>query len=139
MCDLGTDVHDTTCDIALDHAIGNQCRREERCFEIDSTDIIPSADLSIRPRFVKELVRQRGRIVLTASSGKQVAVSSPTLRAGIFTHYLLRNLGNGSLPLIGEVLPKTVEDVRREVAKLTHGGVQEPQAFGDNVEVRFRQ
>lgn len=97
----------------------------------------PTADLEIRPRQIQEMGSRTGRIILTASSGRQVALSSPDFEAGLFTHYLLNNLGDGDKLLLRDCFEGVWDSVRRKAAEM--GSWQEPQKFGDaNIDIMFR-
>jgi hypothetical protein len=92
--------------------------------------------LDVRPRGLEGMGAASGRIVLSASTGSQVALSSARLRGGLFTHYLLRVLGDGRRPLVEGCFDRVWDLVRREASKL--GSWQEPQRFGDlNLDVVF--
>jgi hypothetical protein len=102
----------------------------------------PTADLQIRQRAIQEMGTRRGRVILSASSGRQVAlaaekVESEEIRGALFTHYLLKALDDGRKPLVKECFQQAWEKVRRSANLL--GSTQEPQRFGDaNVDVLFR-
>ena len=101
-------------------------------------DKAATADLTILPKAIENMGTRPGRIILSASSGRQVAISSQELQGSLFTHYLLKNLGNGTKPLVGGCFEKTWDDVRRKAKALT-AALQEPQKLGDaNVDVIFK-
>jgi hypothetical protein len=94
----------------------------------------PTADLEIRPRFVQEMGERGGRVILSASSGRQIAIGSDEIRGGLFTHYLLKSWADGTRRLLTDCFDDAREHVRRAANKL--GSTQEPAKFGDqNVDV----
>jgi hypothetical protein len=94
----------------------------------------PTADLEIRPRFMQEMGERGGRVILSASSGRQVAIGSEDIKGGLFTHYLLAAWGDGSKRLLTDGFDDAREQVRRAANQL--GSTQEPARFGDqNVDV----
>lgn len=93
-----------------------------------------TADLDIRPRIIHELGQRRGRIILTASSGRQVALGTESvgdekINGSIFTHYLLRGMTESGPYLIRDCFNWAWDRTRRASIKL--GAFQEPQRFGD--------
>jgi hypothetical protein len=94
----------------------------------------PTADLEIRPRFVQEMGERGGRVILSASSGRQIAIGSDEIKGGLFTHYLLKSWADGSRRLLTDCFEDAREQVRRAANKL--GSTQEPSKYGDqNVDV----
>jgi hypothetical protein len=86
------------------------------------------------PRIIQEMGAQGGRVILTASSGRQVAIGSDEIKGGLFTHYLLAAWGNGNRRLLSDSFEDAKEQVRRAANRL--GSTQEPTKFGDqNVDV----
>lgn len=93
-----------------------------------------TADLEIRPRFIQQLGEKSGRAILSASSGRQMAIGSEEIRGGLFTHYLLASWGDGSRHLLSAQFEEARDQVRRASRQL--GSLQEPAKFGDqNVDV----
>jgi len=94
----------------------------------------PTADLEVRPRFMREMGERGGRVILSASSGRQVAIGSEDLKGALFTHYLLKAWGDGSKPLLNNCFEDVREHVQRAANKL--GSTQEPVKYGDqNVDI----
>jgi uncharacterized caspase-like protein len=94
----------------------------------------PTADLEIRPRLTQQLGEKLGRVVLSASSGRQMAIGSGEVGGGLFTHYLLSAWGDGSQGLLSTRFDEARYHVRRASNQL--GSLQEPTKFGDhNVDV----
>jgi len=94
----------------------------------------PTADLEIRPRLIQQLGEQSGRVILSASSGRQMAIGSDEIKGSLFTHYLLDAWGDGSQRLLSDQFEEARYQVRRESNRL--GSLQEPAKFGDqNVDV----
>ncbi len=94
----------------------------------------PTADLEIRPRYMQEMGESGGRVILSASSGRQMAIGSEEVKGGLFTHYLLLAWGDGSKRLLTDGFDDASEKVRRAANQL--GSTQEPAKFGDqNVDV----
>ena len=89
----------------------------------------PTADLEIRPRLIQEMGERKGRLILSASSGRQMAIGSDELKGMLFTHYLLDAWGNGNKKLVGDCFEQVRENVRRAAKHL--GSTQEPMEFGD--------
>jgi hypothetical protein len=90
--------------------------------------------LEIRPRLIQEMGERKGRLILSASSGRQMAIGSDELKGMLFTHYLLDAWGNGNKKLVGDCFEQVRENVRRAAKQL--GSTQEPAEFGDqNVDV----
>ena len=90
----------------------------------------PTADLVIRPRLIQEMGQRGGRVILSASSGRQLALSSAEIEGGLFTRNLLEAWGDGSEQLLSPVVFEEVWDkVRRGANRL--GSTQEPARFGD--------
>ena len=106
-------------------------------------DKVSTADLEVRPRMIQDMGTRKGRIILTASSGRQVAIATDEIEGeeingGIFTHYLLKALGDGHKRLVKDCFEEAWNRTRRS-ARLV-GSTQEPQMFGDaNVDVVFGQ
>jgi uncharacterized lipoprotein YajG len=95
----------------------------------------PTADLEIRPRFIQEMGERGGRVILSASSGRQIAIGSEEVKGGLFTHYLLKAWSEaGNKRLIADCFEQIWDNVRRAANKL--GSTQEPTKYGDqNVDV----
>jgi len=94
----------------------------------------PTADLEIRPRLIKQLGEKGGRVILSASSGRQMAIGSEEIKGGLFTHYLLNAWADGSQRLLSDRFDEATYHVRRASNQL--GSLQEPVRFGDqNVDV----
>ena len=94
----------------------------------------PTADLEIKPRLIQQLGEKGGRVILSASSGRQMALGSEEIKGGLFTHYLLNAWGDGSDRLLSEQFDEAKYQVRRASNQL--GSLQEPAKFGDqNVDV----
>jgi hypothetical protein len=95
----------------------------------------PTADLEIRPRFIQEMGERGGRVILSASSGRQIAIGSEDVKGGLFTHYLLKAWSDaGNKRLIADCFEQVWDNVRRAANKL--GSTQEPTKYGDqNVDV----
>jgi hypothetical protein len=95
----------------------------------------PTADLEIRPRFIQEMGEHGGRVILSASSGSQIAIGSEEVKGGLFTHYLLKAWSEaGNKRLIADCFKQVWDDVRRAANKLA--SAQEPSKYGDqNVDV----
>jgi hypothetical protein len=95
----------------------------------------PTADLEIRPRFIQEMGERGGRVILSASSGRQIAIGSEEVNGGLFTHYLLKAWSEANnRRLIADCFEQVWDDVRRAANKL--GSAQEPSKYGDqNVDV----
>jgi len=94
----------------------------------------PTADLEIRPRLIQTLGEKGGRVILSASSGRQMAIGSDEIGGALFTHYLLSAWGDGTERLLSERLDEASYQVRRASNRL--GSLQEPAKFGDqNVDV----
>ncbi len=92
--------------------------------------------IEIVPRGPQTLGESSGRIVLTASSGRQMALSSEDRKGGLFTHYLLTYLDKGRKQLVGDCFRYVQDRVQREALRL--GTQQKPRKFGDqNVDVIF--
>src|SRR6266540_1308884 len=89
----------------------------------------PTADLEIRPRLIQEMGERGGRVILSASSGRQVAIGSDEIKGGLFTHYLLNAWGDGSRRLLTDCFEDAREQVRRAANRL--GSAQDPARFGD--------
>jgi uncharacterized caspase-like protein len=89
----------------------------------------PTADLEVRPRLIQQLGERGGRVVLSASSGRQMAIGSQEIKGGLFTHYLLKAWGDGSQRLLSERFDEAKDQVRR--ASNAIGSYQEPAKFGD--------
>jgi len=97
----------------------------------------PTADLEIRPRLIQEMGERSGRVILSASSGRQVAIGVDEIKGGLFTHYLLNAWGDGSRRLLSDCFDDAREQVRRAANRL--GSTQEPAKFGDrNLDILFR-
>jgi uncharacterized caspase-like protein len=97
----------------------------------------PTADLEIRPRLIQELGQRGGRVILSASTGRQMAIGSAEIGGGLFTHYLLESWADGSRPLLSDRFQDAREQVRRASNRL--GSFQEPTKFGDeNIDVILR-
>jgi uncharacterized caspase-like protein len=97
----------------------------------------PTADLEIRSRLIQEMGERGGRVILSASSGRQVAIGSDEIKGGLFTHCLLDAWADGSRRLLSECFEDTREQVRRAANRL--GSTQEPSKFGDrNCDIVFR-
>ncbi len=97
----------------------------------------PPADLEIRPKLIQQLGERSGRTILSASSGRQIAIGADDLKGGLFTHYLLRSWGDGTRPLLSEGFEEAREQVRRSANRL--GSTQEPAKSGDrNLDILFR-
>ena len=94
----------------------------------------PTADLEIRPRLIQQLGEKGGRVILSASSGRQMAIGSEEIKGGLFTHYLLDSWGDGGRRLLSEQFEEARYQVRRASNQL--GSLQEPIKFGDqNVDI----
>jgi uncharacterized caspase-like protein len=94
----------------------------------------PTADLEIRPRLIQQLGEKGGRVILSASSGRQMAIGSEEIKGGLFTHYLLNAWADGSQKLLSDRFDEAIYQVRRASNQL--GSLQEPTKFGDqNVDV----
>jgi uncharacterized caspase-like protein len=95
----------------------------------------PTADLEIHPRYIQEMGQRGGRVILSASSGRQIAIGSEEVKGGLFTHYLLNAWSEaGNKRLIADCFEKVWDDVRRAANQL--GSSQEPTKYGDqNVDV----
>ncbi|MCX5643622.1 MAG: caspase family protein [Phycisphaerae bacterium] len=94
----------------------------------------PTADLEIRPRSIQMLGEKGGRVILSASSGRQMAIASEEIKGGLFTHYLLNAWADGSQQLLSERFEEARDQVRRASNRI--GSYQEPAKFGDqNVDV----
>ncbi len=89
----------------------------------------PTADLEIRPRLIQDMGERGGRVILSASSGRQVAIGSDEIKGGLFTHYLLNAWGDGSRRLLTDCFEDAREQVRRAANRL--GSAQDPARFGD--------
>ena len=89
----------------------------------------PTADLEIRPRLIQEMGERGGRVILSASSGRQVAIGSVDIKGGLFTHYLLGAWADGSKRMLSDSFEDAKEQVRRAANRL--GSTQEPAKFGD--------
>jgi hypothetical protein len=70
-----------------------------------------------------------GRVILSASSGRQVAIGSVDIKGGLFTHYLLGAWADGSKRMLSDSFEDAKEQVRRAANRL--GSTQEPAKFGD--------
>jgi uncharacterized caspase-like protein len=94
----------------------------------------PTADLEIRPRIIREMGERGGRVILSASTGRQMAIGSEDIKGALFTHYLLEAWGDGTRPLLSSCFEDVKDQVRRASNRL--GSMQEPVKFGDmNVDV----
>ena len=97
----------------------------------------PTADLEIRSRFMQEMGERGGRVILSASTGRQMAIGSETIQGGLFTHYLLTSWGDGGKSMLIGGFDDAREQVQRAANKL--GSTQEPVRFGDqNVDIQIR-
>ena len=98
----------------------------------------PTADLQIRPRFVQQMGETQGRVILSASAGRQIAIGSDEIKGGLFTHYLLESWGDGKGRLLSDRFKDAREQVRRAANRL--GSTQEPSKYGDqNVDVLLKK
>jgi len=100
-----------------------------------------TADLEIRPKVIQRMAENPGRVILSASSGRQVAIATDAvekadadqpkeiINGALFTHYLLHALGDGTQPLVKGSFVQAREKTRRAANAL--GSWQEPQMFGD--------
>ena len=89
----------------------------------------PTADLVIQPKTIREMGEKTGRVILTASSGRQVALGSAEFEGGVFTHYLLAAWGDGKKRLLTTCFDDVQDKVLRKANK--EGSTQEPQKYGD--------
>lgn len=97
----------------------------------------PTADLQIRRKAIHNLGSHRGRIILSASSGRQMALGSEDVKGSLFTKSLIKNLGNGSYLLLKDCFPLVRNEVRRKANEL--GSTQEPEVYGDqNIDIMFK-
>jgi len=97
----------------------------------------PTADLLIHMRPPPEACEKSGRVILSASSGQQVAIASEALHGGLFTHHLIEAWGNGQRRLLSEGFEDAREAVRRAATGL--GSSQEPTRLGDqNLDITFK-
>jgi hypothetical protein len=95
-----------------------------------------TADLVIRSTAIKQMGKT-GRIILTASSGRQVALGLPD-KGGVFTHFLLETWGNGKKRLLTTCFDEIRDKVSREITKT--GSTQEPQKYGaKNIDILLAQ
>ena len=96
----------------------------------------PTADLDIRPRSIRQLGERRGRVILSASSGRQIAIGSEEIAGGLFTHYLLQAWEAEDTGLLTGGFDNAKYEVRRASNQL--GSYQEPVKFGDrNLDISF--
>jgi uncharacterized caspase-like protein len=96
----------------------------------------PTADLEIRPRFIQEMGERGGRVILSASTGRQIAIGSEEFKSGLFTHFLLQAWSDGGKRLVSDCFEQVWDNVRRAANRL--GSTQEPSKFGDqNIDVLF--
>lgn len=89
----------------------------------------PTADLEIRPRVIREMGEKGGRVILSASTGRQMAIGSKEIKGSLFTHFLLDAWGDGSKRLLSNCFDDAREQVRRAANRL--GSTQEPTRYGD--------
>ena len=90
----------------------------------------PTADLEIRPRSMQKLGEKGGRVILSASSSRQMAIGSEEIKGSLFTHYLLSSWGDGTKRLLSEGFDEARYQTRRASNDL--GSLQEPAKFGDS-------
>jgi WD40 repeat protein len=96
----------------------------------------PTADLELRPRLIQKMGQEGGRVVLSASSGRQMAICSEEIKGALFTHYLLKAWGTGTGRLLTDGFDEARDAVRRAANQL--GSTQEPAKYGDqNIDVTF--
>ena len=94
----------------------------------------PTADLEIRSRSIQEMGKKAGRTILSASSGRQMAIASDELKGSLFTQYLIRSWGDGSRPLLSECFEDAQDGVQRAANRL--GSTQIPAKYGDvNIDI----
>lgn len=94
----------------------------------------PTADLEIRPRSIQKLGEKGGRAILSASSGRQMAIGSEAINGSLFTYYLFDAWKDGSERLLSDGFDEAKYKVRRASNDL--GSFQEPVRFGDqNIDV----
>jgi uncharacterized caspase-like protein len=87
------------------------------------------ADSEIRPGSLQSLGGKGGRVVLSASSGRQMAIGSEEFKSGLFTHHLLNAWSDGSQRLLSGRFDEAASKVREASNQL--GSLQEPAKFGD--------
>ena len=92
-------------------------------------DETPTADLEIRHRAIQNVGEKSGRVILSASSGSQMAIESKNIEGGLFTHHLLQSWGDGDKGLLSDTFNDARYQVRRSSNQL--GSYQEPAKFGD--------
>jgi len=107
----------------------------------------PTANLEIRPRVYRQMGTRRGRIVLAACGGRQVAMQPKELtqdrgqppmkiEGGLFTHFLLDALNRDGQQTLTQCFTKVKDTVTRAALRL--GTEQIPQAYGDeHVDIIF--
>lgn len=90
-------------------------------------------------RFLQDLSRKEGRLILSASDVNQVSHEDPTLRHGIFTYYFLEGLkGGADLDGDGAVTAREMHLFLQRRVHQHSGGAQTPQlyAIGDMILMR---
>jgi len=85
-------------------------------------------DLAIRPKSMSELAAQRHRIILSAVTGRQVAVAPRELNHSLFTYYFLQALRSEQVGTLRECYEYLHDRVRRAAKK--YDATQDPQWIG---------
>lgn len=95
---------------------------------LEKGNAAPGATLNFFNKYLENLARRKGRLILTASQSHESSIETPRLGHGVFTHALLQGLGGRAddNPSDGVVTAAELIDfIRTEVPRET-GGEQHP-------------